>query len=179
MRQLKADSEDRKKLLFEALGLAKEAVQLDPADGKSWLILGNAYFSVAFYSTHSDGYIHKALAAYGQAEKYEISKRNFNTADLCFNKAMVKLPIYWDTFLKVTFISLPIMYLNFKALFYDEKYQEALENLECCQKFDPSWELSKTKNESTIKFLLSLKEMVTLKGKLKPRKLNGLLKVLE
>lgn len=78
-------------MLFEALGLAKEAVQLDPADGKSWLILGNAYFSVAFYSTHSDGYIHKALTAYGQAEKYEISKRNFNTADLCFNKAMVLL----------------------------------------------------------------------------------------
>lgn len=89
LRQLKADSEDRKKLLFEALNLAKEAVQFDPSDGKSWLILGNAYFSVAFYSTHSDGYIHKALTAYGQAEKYEISKRNFNTADLCFNKAMV------------------------------------------------------------------------------------------
>jgi hypothetical protein len=39
--------------LFEGLSLAKEAVQLDPTDGKSWLILGNAYFSVAFYSTHS------------------------------------------------------------------------------------------------------------------------------
>lgn len=66
---------------------------------------------------------------------------------------------------------------NLQALFYDEKYQEALANLEHCQKFDPSWELSKSKNESTIKFLLSLKEMVTYKGKLKPRKLNGLLKV--
>ncbi len=89
MRQLKADPEERKKLLFDGLGLAKEAVQLDPADGKSWLILGNAYFSVAFYSTHSDGYVQKALVAYGQAEKYEITKRNFSTADLCFNRAMV------------------------------------------------------------------------------------------
>lgn len=54
LRQLKvADTEERKKLLFEGLSLAKEAVQLDPSDGKSWLILGNAYFSVAFYSTHS------------------------------------------------------------------------------------------------------------------------------
>ena len=69
--------------------MAKEAVQLDPADGKSWLILGNAYFSVAFYSKHSDGYVHKALVAYGQAEKYDITQRNYSTADLCFNKAMV------------------------------------------------------------------------------------------
>ncbi len=64
-----------------------------------------------------------------------------------------------------------------QALFYDEKYQEALENLDICQKFDPSWELSKSKYESTVKFLLSVKEMVSLKGKLKPRKLNTLLKV--
>ncbi|XP_046463732.1 tetratricopeptide repeat protein 5-like [Daphnia pulex] len=151
LRQLKVtDSEERKKLLFEGLSLAKEAVQLDPTDGKSWLILGNAYFSVAFYSTHSDGYIHKALAAYGQAEKYEVKQRNFNTADLCFNKAM--------------------------ALFHDEKYQEALENLERSQKFEPDWELSKSKYEFTLQFLLNVKEMVTLKGKLKPRKLNSLLK---
>ncbi|KZS18240.1 Tetratricopeptide repeat protein 5 [Daphnia magna] len=151
LRQLKvADTEERKKLLFEGLSLAKEAVQLDPSDGKSWLILGNAYFSVAFYSTHSDGYIHKALAAYAQSEKYEMNKRNFNTADLCFNKAM--------------------------ALFHDEKYQEALENLERSQKFEPDWELSRFKYDSTLKFLLNMKEMVALKGKLKPRKLNSFLK---
>ena len=62
-------------------------------------------------------------------------------------------------------------------MFYDEKYKEALENLEICQKFDPSWDLSKSKYESTIKFLLCVKEMVRLKGKLKPRKLSSLLKV--
>ena len=153
MRQLKAEGEERKKLSFDALNLAKEAVQMDPGDGKSWLILGNAYFSVAFYSTHSDGYIHKALTAYGQAEKYDLPLRNYNTADLCFNKAM--------------------------ALFYDEKYQEALDNLSQCQRFDPSWELSKSKHESTVKFLFNLKDMVALKGKLKPRKLNGLLNVIK
>lgn len=91
LRQLKTDSEERKKLLFEGLDLAKEAVQLDPSDGNSWLILGNSYFSVVFHSVQSDGYIYKALAAYGQAEKYDVNQRNFNTADLCFNKAMVRI----------------------------------------------------------------------------------------
>lgn len=64
-----------------------------------------------------------------------------------------------------------------KALFHDEKYQEALENLERSQKFEPDWELSRFKYDSTLKFLLNMKEMVALKGKLKPRKLNSFLKV--
>lgn len=84
------DAEERRKLLFEGLQLAKEALQLDPSDGQSWLILGNALLSVAFYSAHNEACIQKALSAYGQAEKYDLARRNFNSADLYFNKAAVK-----------------------------------------------------------------------------------------
>lgn len=83
------DAEERRKFLFEGLQLAKEALQLDPTDGQSWLILGNSLLSVAFYSTHNDACIQKALSAYGQAEKYKLSERNFNSADLYYNKAAV------------------------------------------------------------------------------------------
>ena len=83
------DAEERKKFLFDGLQLAKEALQLDPSDGQSWLILGNSYLSVAFYSTHNDACIQKALTAYSQAEKCDLAQRNFNSADLFYNKAAV------------------------------------------------------------------------------------------
>ena len=70
--------------------MAKEAVQLDPIDSESWLILGNSYLAVAFYSSHSSGNLKKALAAYNQAEKYQKpTGGSVNSADLYYNKATV------------------------------------------------------------------------------------------
>lgn len=74
----------------------------------------------------------------------------------------------------------PVLFFQipFKALIYDEKFQEALANLESCQKFDPSWDLPKLKLKSTVQLLRGLSQMVNQKGKFKPRKLNILLNVL-
>lgn len=91
LRQLQPkDVEDRKKFLFEGLHLAKEAVELDTADGQSWLILGNSYLSVAFYSAHNESCIQKALAAYRQAENRQSTSPSYvNSSDLFYNKATV------------------------------------------------------------------------------------------
>ena len=96
LRQLQpADAEEKKKFCFEGLSLAKEALQLDPQDSQSWLILGNSYLSLTFYSSHNSACLQKALAAYRQSEKYEPSQKNFNSADLFYNKASVNT-LYYD-----------------------------------------------------------------------------------
>ena len=151
-RQLSAkDAEERKKYCFDGLEMAKEAVQLDPTDSESWLILGNSYLAVTFYSSHNSGCLKKALAAYRQAEKYEHTHGSLNSPDLYYNKAA--------------------------ALIFDEQYQEGLENLEKCKSFDPSWDLPDKKKDSTLHMLRSLNCMVIEKGKMKSRKLNTFLKV--
>ena len=74
---------------------------MDTADGQSWLILGNSYLSVAFYSAHNESCIQKALAAYRQAEnRQDTSPSYVNSSDLYYNKATVS---------KI---------LNFPSLFY-------------------------------------------------------------
>ena len=77
--------------MFEGLHLAKEAVEMDTTDGQSWLILGNSYLSVAFYSAHNESCIQKALAAYRQAENRQGTSVDsyVNSSDLYYNKATV------------------------------------------------------------------------------------------
>jgi len=151
LRQLQtATAEEKKKFYYDGLHLAKEALELDPTDSKSWLILGNSYLSLTFYSSHNSGCLQKALAAYRQSEKYEPSQKNFNSADLFYNKA--------------------------SALIFDEKYQEGIDNLDRSKELDPLWELPVLKKECTVKLLRGLSHMVAQKGKLKLRKLNNLLK---
>ena len=91
MRQEKSkNEEEQEKFLLDGLKLAKEAVQLDPDDGESWLILGNAFLSMSFKARDHESFIRKAFAAYDQANKP--SKKLMNFPDLCFNKAMVCHP---------------------------------------------------------------------------------------
>jgi len=90
LRQLQtANAEEKRKFYYDGLELAKEALQLDTTDSESWLILGNSYLSLTFYSSHNSGCLQKALAAYRQSEKYEPLQKNFNSADLFYNKASV------------------------------------------------------------------------------------------
>lgn len=125
-------------------------MHLDSIDSQSWLILGNSYLAVTFYSSHNSGCLKKALAAYSQAEKYGATQIGFNSADLFYNKAA--------------------------ALIFDEQFQLGLENLERARTLDPSWDLPGLRKESTLQMLRSLSAMVALKGRLKTRKLNLLLK---
>ncbi|RXM36591.1 Tetratricopeptide repeat protein 5, partial [Acipenser ruthenus] len=67
LRQIQTPNEDNSKNVFESVSKAKQAVQLDIADGTSWYILGNAYLSL-FFSTGQDPKISQlAISAYAQA----------------------------------------------------------------------------------------------------------------
>lgn len=88
LRQERSNNEEElEKFLTEGLNLAKEAVQLDPNDGESWLILGNSFLSMSFKAEDHSSLIRKAFAAYDQAVKP--TKKLQNVPDLYFNKAVV------------------------------------------------------------------------------------------
>lgn len=53
----------------QGLSFAKEAVQLDPQDGVSWSILGNAHLSYFFVIQQNPNVLKQCLSAYSQAVK--------------------------------------------------------------------------------------------------------------
>lgn len=61
------DTEDRIKNIEKGLAYAKEAVQLDPQDGLSWAILGNAHLSSFFGIQQNPKILKQCLSAYSQA----------------------------------------------------------------------------------------------------------------
>lgn len=61
------DSEERVQNIEKGLNYAKEAVQLDPQDGLSWAILGNAHLSAFFGIQQSPKILKQCLSAYSQA----------------------------------------------------------------------------------------------------------------
>lgn len=67
-RQEKYNSfKEKAELVKKGLRLAKEAVQLDPHDGTSWAILGNAHLSSFFCCQQNPMTLKQCLSAYAQA----------------------------------------------------------------------------------------------------------------
>lgn len=56
-----------KRNVEQGLSYAKEAVQLDPQDGVSWSILGNAHLSYFFVIQQNPNVLKQCLSAYAQA----------------------------------------------------------------------------------------------------------------
>lgn len=59
--------DDRVKNVEEGVSLAKEAVQLDPQDGLSWAVLGNAHLSSFFVISQNPKTLKQCMSAYLQA----------------------------------------------------------------------------------------------------------------
>lgn len=59
--------EDRTKNVQDGVEYAKEAVNLDPSDGMSWTILGNAYLSSYFMVSQNPSILRLSMSAYKQA----------------------------------------------------------------------------------------------------------------
>lgn len=68
------------KNIEKGLNYAKEAVQLDPQDGLSWAILGNAHLSSFFGIQQNPKILKQCLSAYSQAVRLR-----FISLQLCFN----------------------------------------------------------------------------------------------
>ncbi|XP_050297968.1 tetratricopeptide repeat protein 5-like [Anthonomus grandis grandis] len=132
------------------LSYAKEAVQLDPQDGLSWAILGNAHFSYFFSVQQNPNTLKQCLGAYAQAEKDIVAK---TTSDLHYNKG-----------------------ITFK---YQEEYKLALDSFYEASLYDPTWTLPRIKERQLVKYLQEIKDLVTNKGKLKPKKLQQILQSID
>lgn len=134
----------------KGLNFAKEAVQLDPQDGLSWAILGNAHLSYFFGVQQNPNTLKQCLSAYTQAEKDIIAK---STSDLHYNKG-----------------------ITFK---YQEEFKLALESFYEASLYDPTWEPPRNKQKQLLRYLQEIQDLVLTKGKLKPKRLHQILKSID
>ncbi|KAL4234244.1 Tetratricopeptide repeat protein 5 [Mactra antiquata] len=145
LRQLTVSAEERVKNVEDSVEKAKEAVQMDIKDGQSWLILGNAYFSLFFATGQNPKILQQAMSAYKQAEKDPVAKNN---ADLHYNRA--------------------------SAYKFEEDFQSALEGYSYASLLDPSWGVPESEEKQLVAHLNSVKEMIDAKGKVKGKRLQTL-----
>lgn len=136
-----SNKEDRIKNVERGLQLAKEAVQIDPQDGLSWAILGNAHLSRFFVISQNPKILKQCISAYSQAERDIVAK---NTSDLHYNKAI--------------------------TLKYEEEFELALESFNQALKLDPTWEQPKTMEQQLVRYLDNVTELVKTTGKMKGKK---------
>jgi len=134
----------------KGLSFAKEAVQLDPQDGLSWAILGNAHLSYFFGVQQNPSILKQCLSAYTQAEKDIIAK---STSDLHYNKG-----------------------ITFK---YQEEFKLALKSFYEASLYDPTWEPPKKKQNQLLRYLQEIQDLVESKGKLKPKRLQHILQSID
>ncbi|GLV37229.1 hypothetical protein CBL_01941 [Carabus blaptoides fortunei] len=141
-RQGQASNKEQKiKSIEEGVTLAKEAVQLDPQDGLSWAVLGNAHLSSFFVISQNPKTLKQCISAYAQAEKDLIAK---NTPDLHYNKAI--------------------------TLKYEEEFKLALDSFNQALLLDPTWDAPKIKEQQLVKYLDNVSELVNTTGKMKGKK---------
>ncbi|KAF7287853.1 tetratricopeptide repeat protein 5-like [Rhynchophorus ferrugineus] len=150
--RLDCSSTREKKLenIEKGLAFAKEAIQLDPYDGLSWAVLGNAYLSHFFGVQQHPNTLKQCLSAYSQAEKDVVAK---STSDLHYNKG-----------------------ITFK---YQEDYLLALQSFNEASLYDPTWEYPKNKAKELLRYLNEIQDLVNSKGKFKPKKLQQILQSID
>lgn len=141
-----ANREEQINNIKKGLQYAKDAVQLDPQDGLSWSVLGNAHLSCFFGIQQNPHILMQSLRSYAQAEKDIIAK---STPDLYYNKGT--------------------------ALCYKEDFKAALDCFNQARLYDPTWEPPGEKEEQLIKYLNEIVELVSTNGKLKTKRLQQLL----
>ncbi|XP_019865803.1 tetratricopeptide repeat protein 5 [Aethina tumida] len=148
--EVTSNAEERKQSVEKGLAYAKEAVQVDPQDGVSWSILGNAHLC-SFFAIHQNPKTLKlCLSAYLQAEKDVLAK---SRPELHYNKGITHR--------------------------YEEEYLLALESFKNASLFDPTWESPKIKQEQLLKYLNEVVDLVTTHGKMKAKRLQQLLQSID
>jgi hypothetical protein len=60
---------------------------------------------------------------------------------------------------------------------YQEEYKLALESFSCAHALDPTWEVPQQSEKQLVKYLDSVQELASLKGKLKGKKLRQMVQV--
>uniref|UniRef100_A0A1Y1M5P0 Tetratricopeptide repeat protein 5 OB fold domain-containing protein n=1 Tax=Photinus pyralis TaxID=7054 RepID=A0A1Y1M5P0_PHOPY len=138
-----ANAEEKRKIVEYGLSLAKEAVQLDPNDGLSWIILGNAHLSSFFGLSQSPKTLKLCLNAYIHAEKDIAAKSN---PDLHYNKAI--------------------------TLKYQEEFEMALNSFNLASSYEPGWDPPKAQTTQLEKYLEQVTDFVNNSGRMKAKRLQ-------
>ncbi|XP_071885812.1 tetratricopeptide repeat protein 5 isoform X2 [Anas platyrhynchos] len=133
--------------LQEGLAQAEAAVRCDPTAGSSWYVLGNAYVSLFFAGGQSPEAARRALGAYAQAEK--IDPAAAANPDLHLNRATL--------------------------LQYQERYGAALEGLARAAALAPEWAEPRMRHARLLDFLGRLCALLGNRGKVRGKRLRGLL----
>ncbi|KAE8633854.1 hypothetical protein XENTR_v10002119 [Xenopus tropicalis] len=148
MRQQRSqDAEENSKNIMDSVKEAKQAVQMDPGDGTSWYILGNAYLSLFFCTGQNPKISQQALNAYVQAER--VDKAASSNPDLHLNRA---------TLCK-----------------YEERYEGALEGFSQAASLEPSWTEPVMREQQLLDYLGKLCGLLANKGKIRGKRLQNML----
>lgn len=150
LRQLGKESTEILENVKESVKIAKEAVSLDVTDGKSWFVLGNAFLSLFFLGGQSPSVLKQSMAAYTRAENDIVEANN---PDLHFNRSM--------------------------AYSYQEEYKMALDGFGKAAILDPSWNDPQEEQRKLEVYLRNMKDYIEEKGKLKPKKLQNMVRALK
>lgn len=147
LRQTGDTPQDKADNIQTSIDKAREAVQMDMEDGKSWYILGNAYLSFFFIANQNPKVLKQCMAAYGKALQDTVC-----CSDPClhYNRATI--------------------------LKYEEDYQGAVLGYQKAIQYDPLWTDVKESLENLVNYIEQVQEMITKKGCLKTRRLQMLLK---
>ncbi|XP_061664901.1 tetratricopeptide repeat protein 5 isoform X2 [Syngnathoides biaculeatus] len=148
LRQLPAaDADAHNKQVLESVEVARQAVQLDLTDGTSWYILGNAYVSLFFSCGQKPQLSTQALSAFAQAERVD-------SVAACY----------------------PELHFNRATLFqYEEMFGSALGGYSRAAALDPGWPEPAEKERQLMEYLSNTAELCQKKGKVKARRLRGML----
>ncbi|XP_067137612.1 tetratricopeptide repeat protein 5-like [Centruroides vittatus] len=147
LRQLGNTPQEKADNIQSGIDKAREAVQMDVEDGKSWYILGNAYLSFFFIANQNPKVLKLCMAAYEKALRDPVSR-----CDPCLH------------------------YNHATVLKYEEDYQGAIDGFEKAIQYDPLWTDVRDSLENFVGYVQQIQEMVTKKGCLKTRRLQTLLK---
>uniref|UniRef100_A0A8C5QW34 Tetratricopeptide repeat domain 5 n=1 Tax=Leptobrachium leishanense TaxID=445787 RepID=A0A8C5QW34_9ANUR len=151
MRQQRSqDADENSRNIMDSVKQAKQAVNMDPRDGTSWYILGNAYLSLFFCTGQNPKISQQALNAYLQAER--VDKTASSNPDLHLNRA---------TLCK-----------------YEETYQGALDGFSRAAALEPSWSEPVVREEQLLDYLGKLCGLINNKGKIRGKRLQNLLSTL-
>ncbi|KAF2358735.1 Tetratricopeptide repeat protein 5 OB fold domain [Trinorchestia longiramus] len=148
MRALPASApQQREDNINKGVEYARRAVKQDPADGRSWMVLGNALLS-AFFAVHANTTTLQACrAAYARAEQ---------------DKSACALP--------------ELHYSKFQVWWYEEQYSAALVSIRTACLLEPAWQDCRMKLQHSTSFLRSLLIMVAKHSNLSAKRMLNVTK---
>ncbi|KAJ8979943.1 hypothetical protein NQ317_002022 [Molorchus minor] len=158
--------EERVKNIEKGLNYAKEAVQLDPQDGVSWAILGNAHLSSFFGIEQNPNILKQCLRAYSQALIQGLPANNI-TVEIVRKKDLVAKS------------TSDLHYNKGITLKYEEEFKLALDSFNDASLYDPTWEHPRIKEKQLVRYLNDIKAYVSTCGKMKAKRLQQMLQSID